>query len=88
MWCELARDGGNRNFAAIVIHTHFTRTHRTIFLVLWGIFAALTFAVTAMNVPHGPHDYGEVFWEAHQFTLEQKQWLSLIQEHRGEEPEH
>ncbi len=27
-------------------HTHFTRTHRTIFLVLWAIFAALTFTVT------------------------------------------
>lgn len=40
--------------------SNFTRTHRTIFLVVWAIFATLTFAVTAMNVPHGPDDYGQV----------------------------
>jgi hypothetical protein len=40
---------------------HFTPAHRTIFLVLWGIFATLTFIVTAMNVPHGPDNYGQVF---------------------------
>src|SRR6266498_5837130 len=38
----------------------FTRAHRTIFLVVWSIFALLTFAVTAMNVPHGPDNYGQV----------------------------
>jgi hypothetical protein len=41
---------------------NFTRTHRTIFLVMWAVFAALTFTVTAMNVPHGPDGYGQVIW--------------------------
>lgn len=39
---------------------NFTRTHRTIFLVMWAVFAALTFTVTAMNVPRGPDDFGQV----------------------------
>jgi hypothetical protein len=41
---------------------NFTSAHRTIFLVMWAVFAALTFTVTAINVPHGPNNYGEVIW--------------------------
>ena len=29
---------------------------------MWAVFAALTFTVTAINVPHGPNNYGEVIW--------------------------
>ena len=38
----------------------FTRTHRTIFLIMWAAFAALTFTVTAINVPRGPDNFGQV----------------------------
>src|SRR5258708_6049374 len=41
---------------------NFTCTHRTIFLLMCAVFAALTFTVTAMNVPHGPDGYGQVIW--------------------------
>jgi hypothetical protein len=44
----------------MAIQNHFTRTHRTIFLVLWSIVATLTFLVPAMNVPRGPDGYGQV----------------------------
>jgi hypothetical protein len=40
--------------------SNFNRTHRTIFLAMWAVFAALTFTVTAMNVPHGPDGYDQV----------------------------
>jgi hypothetical protein len=40
---------------------HFTPTHGIVFLVMWGLFAALTFTVTAMNIPRGPDHYGQVF---------------------------
>ena len=39
---------------------HFTRAHRTIFLIMWASFAALTFTVTALSVPHGPDNFGQV----------------------------
>ena len=44
----------------ITPRNHLTRSHRTIFLVLWAGFAALTFLVTAIQVPHGPDGYGQV----------------------------
>ena len=40
--------------------SNLTTTHRTIFLAMCGVFAALTFTVTAMNVPHGPDGYDKV----------------------------
>jgi hypothetical protein len=44
----------------VMFHSHLTRTHRTIFFLMWAVFAALTFTVTAINVPHGPDNFGQV----------------------------